>query len=228
MSLWIDLPVVLPLFSIFDNLASRDTDSTLGCTMQILSEPCNLFLYKPSRTFHQRHLTCSQLDLIPSCIATLDAIILKGNTERMRQAFCCIISFGRLTMAVYQKSKLSPSQESVVLLSSLLFNTDSPSERCHGHLNTNAILASSILKSRTDFLIIDCDVKRSSFDLAISTSLIHDLREFRSRCPCAHHGLGADSPALNVIWVLEFSEMQFRDSIPRSLQYDAQNSRHQD
>ena len=183
----------------------------LGCTLQILSEPCNLFLYTNHRgTFHQRHLTCSQLDLIPSCIATLDAIILKGNTERIRQASCCIISFGRLTMAVYQKSKLSPSQESVVLMSSLLFNSDSPSGRGTGDDLSRRRDNPRIkhLKTRKDCPLIDCDVIKSS----------------------------ADSPALKVIWVLEFSETQCRDCVPRGfiqfenkfLQHDAHNSRHQD
>ena len=50
-------------------------------------------------------------------------------------------------------------------------------------------------------------------DRVISTSLIHDMVSLG--CAHAHFGLEADSPAMKIIWVWAFSEMQFRDSVPR-------------
>ena len=82
-----------------------------------------------------------------------------------------------LNLIIDNVSNLSPYQKSVMFSISLLFNTDSPyeigignnlSQRRH-HLRTKHF------KIRNCFPSIDCDVRRSSIDFAISTSLIHDL-----------------------------------------------------
>ena len=82
-------------------------------------------------------------------------------------------------------------------------------------LNADAIHAPSISKSRKDSAVIEFDVRKSSKDPAISTSLIHDTVSSGVKSH-AHFGLEADTPVLKVVWVWEFAEMQFRESISRS------------
>ena len=59
--------------------------------------------------------------MISSCIEILDVISLRPNIEQ--------ISSGWLKVVINHISNLTPSRESAVLLSSLLFDTDSSSER---------------------------------------------------------------------------------------------------
>ena len=83
-------------------------------------------------------------------------------------------------------------------------------------LNEDAIFASSISKSGKCCPSTDCDVKRSSTDLAISTSLIHDTATVGQ--PEQEH-----TSVLTLVFQHfqssgsgNFCRMQFRDSIPRS------------
>ena len=80
-------------------------------------------------------------------------------------------------------------------------------------LNADAILASSTSKSGKDFPPIDATSKDRLMIFAISTFVDPRHCEFKHRCAHTHT---IDSPTLKVTRVRIFSEVQFRDSTPRS------------
>ena len=85
------------------------------------------------------------------------------------------MSSGCLKVVIDHKSDLSPSQESVVVsLSTLLFNTDSLLKR--GIEDDLSQRRRNPRKSRNSLRpSIHCDVKKSTIDPAITTSLIHGI-----------------------------------------------------
>ena len=121
-------------------------------------------------------------------------------------------------MAIDHISELPPSQEYVVFLSSLLFYTDSSSERG---------IEDDSSQRRHNHRIKHLKIrKRLSLNLPRRHKIVKRFRhlnfidprhcEVRERCTHTHFGFEVDSsPTLEVICVWEFSETQFRDSTPR-------------
>ena len=93
----------------------------------------NSWLYtQTSKDILRRHLRCSYFDLIPFCVEIL-GVIMSANTEQIRQTLICIINSFRLKVAKDHVRNLSSPQKSILFLSSLLFNTNSFSERGTGN-----------------------------------------------------------------------------------------------
>ena len=79
-------------------------------------------------------------------------------------------------MFVHHISNVSPSKNSVVFLSMLLFHINSsPEVLIRDDPSSKHTLSSHQAKSRNTSPSIDCDVIRSSTDLATSTSVIHNI-----------------------------------------------------
>ena len=60
----------------------------------------------------------------------MSVVVLQINTEQSRKVLKCIIGSSRTKVFVDQISNLSPSEKSVVFLSSLLFDTELLSGMC--------------------------------------------------------------------------------------------------
>ena len=167
-----DQYVVFQWSSIFERWVARSR-SIPG--LPILSEAEQTFvilfcLYKPSDIL-RRYLSCCQQRLQPSCIEILKIISLWRNIEEICKVKSCVMSAGCSKMTVDQISNLPSSLKSVVFLRSLLFNSE---VWIGDNFRLCRLFASSISVSGKSQLSSDCDVIRSSTDLATSTSLTHN------------------------------------------------------
>ena len=177
----------LPFSSIFDNLTPRDVDSILGCawknTVWSCSDSCNLFLYKSSR----RYLTLFPTRSAPILYRNLGRHHVVSKYWTNPSDLELYLNSGWLKVAIDHISSLLPSQESIVVLSSLLFDNYSSSER-----GTGNDLSRRRRNPRIKYLKIR---KRLSFEwfrrqkIVYGSSHLHfiDPRhgEFRSRCAYA-------------------------------------------
>ena len=118
-------------------------------------------------------------------------------------------------------NNLSSSKKSVVFLSMLLFDINSSSEVLirDDPLQSRRHLRSKHSKIKKSCTSNDCDVIRSSTDLATSASLIHNIATVRQP-EQEHTSVSKISlPTLGVSCVMEFIEMQVQDLNPRNFDH---------